>query len=56
MVQFECPRVIPLGLIHFWKVPLSHFLPLLLPLPTIKKWFIMEGWIKRWTFYGTKYV
>ena len=46
----------PLVSFTFEEFPFPHFLPLLPPscLCSIKKWFIMGGWVKRWNIFGTK--
>ena len=47
------PQVLkPLCLIHFSRVPLSHFQPS--SLWGNKRWFIMGGWVKRWKHFGKK--
>ena len=47
----------PLCLIHFWRLPFSHFQPLLLHSSWgNKNWIIMGCWAKRQTINGTKSV
>ena len=48
----------PLGLILFWRVPFSHFRPLLLPSflsPHNKEMVYYGGWGKRWKYFGRKW-
>ena len=55
MVQFECPRVTHPSVSSTYEgFPFPIFFPCsFLPssLPIIKKWFIMGGWVKRWTYF-----
>ena len=55
MVRFECPRVTHPSVSSTYEgFPFPIFFPCsFLPssLPIIKKWFIMGGWVKRWTYF-----